>query len=194
LLEDNNSLVASLLGPSTVKTTIESKPVQIEEITQYPFENRFTFRINNPKKAKFNLKVRKPNWATKIIASKPYKEIDGFLLFEENSIEKEAITLEFEAAIVVKKDANNEKYFTYGAQVFALPIQAEEIKGRLYKTGFYDIEYAPKEKLSYSFIEENNAKFKDGKIEVTLKNNSTQTTEKVNLIPFGKTILRQVSF
>ncbi|MGL3000648.1 beta-L-arabinofuranosidase domain-containing protein [Flavobacterium sp. RSSB_23] len=194
LLEDNNTLVASLLGPSTVKTTIESKPVQIEEITQYPFENRFTFRINNPKKAKFNLKVRKPNWATKIIASKPYKEIDGFLLFEENSLEKEAITLEFEAAIVVKKDANNEKYFTYGAQVFALPFQAEEIKGRLYKTGFYDIEYAPKEKLSYSFIEENNAKFKDGKIEVTLKNNSTQTTEKVTLIPFGKTILRQVSF
>ena len=194
LLEDNTTLVASLLGPSTVKTTIESKPIQIEEITQYPFENRFTFRINNPKKAKFNLKVRKPNWATKIIASKPYKEIDGFLLFEENSIEKEAITLEFEAAIVVKKDANNEKYFTYGAQVFALPIQAEEIKGRLYKTGFYDIEYAPKEKLSYSFIEENNANFKDGKIEVTLKNNSTQTTEKVTLIPFGKTILRQVSF
>lgn len=194
LLEDNNTLVASLLGPSTVKTTIESKPVQIEEITQYPFENRFTFRINNPKKAKFNLKVRKPNWATKIIASKLYKEIDGFLLFEENSIAKEAIRLEFEAAIVVKKDANNEKYFTYGAQVFALPIQAEEIKGRLYKTGFYDIEYAPKEKLSYSFIEENNAKFKDGKIEVTLKNNSTQTTEKVTLIPFGKTILRQVSF
>lgn len=194
LLEDNNTLVASLLGPTTVKTTIESKPVQIEEITQYSFENRFTFRINNPKKAKFNIKVRKPNWATKIIASKPYKEIDGFLLFEENSIEKEAITLEFEAAIVVKKDANNEKYFTYGAQVFALPIQAEEIKGRLYKTGFYDIEYAPKEKLSYSFIEENNAKFKDGKIEVTLKNNSTQTTEKVTLIPFGKTILRQVSF
>lgn len=194
LLEDSTTLVASLLGPSTVKTTIESKPVQIEEITQYPFENRFTFRINNPKKAKFNLKVRKPNWATKIIASKPYKEIDGFLLFEENSIEKEAITLEFEAAIVVKKDANNEKYFTYGVQVFALPIQAEEIKGRLYKTGFYDIEYAPKEKLSYSFIEENNAKFKDGKIEVTLKNNSTQTTEKVTLIPFGKTILRQVSF
>lgn len=194
LLEDNNTLVASLLGPSTVKTTIESKPVQIEEITQYPFENRFTFRINNPKKAKFNLKVRKPNWATKIIASKPYKEINGFLLFEENSKEKEEITLEFEAAIIVKKDGNNEKYFTYGAQVFALPIQAEEIKGRLYKTGFYDIEYAPKEKLSYSFIEENNAKFKDGKIEVTLKNNSTQTTEKVTLIPFGKTILRQVSF
>lgn len=194
LLENNTTLVASLLGPSTLKTTIESKPVQIEEITQYPFENRFTFRINNPKKAKFNLKVRKPNWATKIIASKPYKEIDGFLLFEENSIEKEAFTLEFEAAIVVKKDANNEKYFTYGAQVFALPIQAEEVKGRLYKTGFYDIEYAPKEKLSYSFIEENNAKFKNGKIEVTLKNNSTQTTEKVTLIPFGKTILRQVSF
>lgn len=194
LLENNTTLVASLLGPSTLKTTIESKPVQIEEITQYPFENHFTFRINNPKKAKFNLKVRKPNWATKIIASKPYKEIDGFLLFEENSIEKEAITLEFEAAIVVKKDANNEKYFTYGAQVFALPFQAEEIKGRLYKTGFYDIEYAPKEKLSYSFIEENNAKFKDGKIEITLKNNSTQTTEKVTLIPFGKTILRQVSF
>jgi len=131
LLEDNNILVASLLGPSTVKTTIESKLVKIEEITQYPFENRFTFRINNPKKAKFNLKVRKPNWATKIIASKPYIESNGFLLFEENSNEKEAITLEFEAAIVVKKDANNEKYFTYGAQVLSLPIQAEEIKGRL---------------------------------------------------------------
>ena len=194
LLEDNTTLVASLLGPSTVKTTIENKPVQIEEITQYPFENQFTFRIHNPKKAKFNLKIRKPNWATKTIASKPYKEVNGFLLFEENCQEKEELTLKFEAEIIVKKDNNNEKYFTYGAQVFALPIQAEEIKGRQYKIGFYDVEYAPKEKLSYSFIEKNNAKFKDGKIEVTLKKNSTQTTEKVTLIPFGKTILRQVSF
>lgn len=193
-LEGKNTLVAAILGPNILETTIENKPIKIEAITEYPFKNKFTFKIQNPNKSSFNLKIRKPDWATQVIVSKKHKEINGYLVFENNFKENEEINIEFKANIIVKTDRNNEKYFVYGAQVFALPIASNEIKGKMYKEGFYDLEYAPKEKLSYSFIKNNNAKFVNGVIHVELMNNLSQKIENVQLIPFGKTILRQVSF
>jgi len=193
-LEGKNTLVAAILGPNILETTIENKPIKIEAITEYPFKNKFTFKIHNPNKSSFNLKIRKPDWATQVIVSKKHKEINGYLVFENNFKENEEINIEFKANIIVKTDRNNEKYFVYGAQVFALPIASNEIKGKMYKEGFYDLEYAPKEKLSYSFIKNNNAKFVNGVIHVELMNNLSQKIENVQLIPFGKTILRQVSF
>jgi DUF1680 family protein len=193
-LEEKNTLVAAILGPNILETTLENKPIKIEEITEYPFKNKFIFKIHNPKNSNFRLKIRKPEWASKVIASKEFKEDNGYLFFENNNSKLSEIHLEFEAKIKVTTDSNNEKYFTYGAQVFALPIAAIENKGKVYKVGFYDLEYAPKEKLSYSFIKDNNAKFINGVLEVQLMNNLSHKIENVQLIPFGKTILRQVSF
>jgi hypothetical protein len=94
----------------------------------------------------------------------------------------------------VKEDTNQEKYFTYGAQVFAKSIAATEQKGKIYKGDFYDLTYSPKENTKYKFIENNNAKFENNKINVTLKNTTTNRLENLVLVPFGQTILRQVSF
>jgi len=94
----------------------------------------------------------------------------------------------------VKEDANQEKYFTYGAQVFAKPIKANELKGKIYKGDFYDVTYSPIENIKYQFIEKNNAKFENDKIHVTLKNTTTNQLENVVLVPFGQTVLRQASF
>jgi DUF1680 family protein len=194
LLEGENTLVASVLSPNILETTIDNNSLKIEEITEYPFKNKFTFKIHNPKNCTFILKIRKPIWANKMIVSKKHKEVNGYLVFENNVKENDEINIEFQAEILIKTDSSNEKYFTYGAQIFALPIAATEIKGKAYKEGFYDLEYAPKEKSSYSFIKNNNAKFVNGLLHVQLMNNVTQKIENVQLIPFGKTILRQVSF
>jgi hypothetical protein len=46
----------------------------------------------------------------------------------------------------------------------------------------------------FEFFQNHKAIFQEGKISVNLKNKVTQKTEKLELIPVGKTILRQVSF
>jgi hypothetical protein len=95
---------------------------------------------------------------------------------------------------LIKEDVNNEKYFSYGPLFYAKPIEAIELRGRTYFTNFHDLTYKPKDKYHYQFIEDNQATFKNGQILMKAKNKTTQNIENITLIPFGKTILRQVSF
>jgi DUF1680 family protein len=194
LKEGNNILVATLLSPNVVETIIENKPIRIEEITEYPFKNKFTFKIQNSKNTNFKLKIRKPLWATQIETKEKFTEENGFLVLDRKFNTEDQVTIEFKASIIVKEDANHEKYFTYGAQVFAKPIAANEHKGKTYKGDFYDVTYSPKEITKYQFIENHNAKFENDKITVTLKNTTTNQLENIVLVPFGQTILRQASF
>jgi hypothetical protein len=46
----------------------------------------------------------------------------------------------------------------------------------------------------FEFIEDNQASFKNGQMILKAKNKTTNQIENIRLIPFGKTILRQVSF
>lgn len=194
LKENETTLVAAILNPNIVETTINNKPIRIEEITEYPFKNKFTFKIYNPKNSIFKLKIRKPIWTTKITSNYTYNEENGFLVFDRKFGKQDQINIEFGAAVIVKEDSKNEKYFTYGALVFAKSIPATEQKGKSYKGEFYDLTYTPKENIRYQFIENNTATYEKGQIEVQLKNTTTNTLEKIILVPFGQTILRQVSF
>ncbi|MHC0442884.1 beta-L-arabinofuranosidase domain-containing protein [Flavobacterium sp. 3-210] len=192
--EGNNTLVAAILSPNVVETTIDNNAVRIEEITEYPFKNKFIFKIYNPKNSNFKLKIRKPNWATQVETKEKFILKNGFIVLDRKFAKEDQIQIEFKASVIIKEDAYHEKYFTYGAQVFAKPILASEHKGKTYKGDFYDVTYSPKESTKYQFIENNKAKFENDKISVTLKNSSTNELENVVLIPFGQTILRQVSF
>lgn len=194
LKENETTLVAAILNPNIVETTINNKTIRIEEITEYPFKNKFTFKIYNPKNSIFKLKIRKPIWTTKITSNYTYNEENGFLVFDRKFGKQDQINIEFGAAVIVKEDSKNEKYFTYGALVFAKSIPATEQKGKSYKGEFYDLTYTPKENIRYQFIENNTATYEKGQIEVQLKNTTTNTLEKIILVPFGQTILRQVSF
>ena len=92
------------------------------------------------------------------------------------------------------EDVNKEKYFSYGALFYAKSIDALELTGKTYYKQFTDITYKPTENTRFQYIEEHNARFNAGKIMVQAKNKNTNQIETITLIPFGKTILRQVSF
>lgn len=192
--EGNNTLVATILSPNNVETTIDNNPIRIEEITEYPFKSKFIFKIYNPKNGNFKLKIRKPSWATQVETKEKFILENGFIVIDRKFNKEDQVQIEFKASIIMKEDANQEKYFTYGAQVFAKPIKANELKGKIYKGDFYDVTYSPIENTKYQFIEKNNAKFENDKINLTLKNTTTNQLEDVILVPFGQTVLRQVSF
>jgi DUF1680 family protein len=194
LKENETALVNVLLMPNTVATKVQNKNITIETITEYPFQNKFTFKISNPKQASFVLKIRKPSWTIDIITKEKYTIENDFLFFERPFAKEDAIELEFNAKVRIKEDSNKEKYFSYGALFYAKPIEAIELKGKSYFTNFDDLTYKPKDNNRFQFVEENQATFNKGQITIKAKNKTTHQLETITLIPFGKTILRQVSF
>jgi DUF1680 family protein len=194
LKENENTLVNAFLMPNIVSTEIQNKPITVETITNYPFENKFIFKISNPKQASLTIKIRKPSWAIEVVTKEKYTIENDFLIFNIPIAKQDSFEIEFKAKIQIKEDVNNEKYFSYGPLFYAKPIEAIELRGRTYFTNFHDLTYKPKDKYHYQFIEDNQATFNEGQILMKAKNKTTQNIENITLIPFGKTILRQVSF
>ncbi|MBK7174954.1 MAG: glycoside hydrolase family 127 protein [Bacteroidales bacterium] len=194
LKEDEHTLVAAVLAPNTLQTKVAGIPVSIDEITGYPYENRVQFRIKVEKPTLLRLKIKKPLWAETLITKEKYVIEEGFIVIERLFAENEEVEIEFPAEVRVTEDLNHEKYFSYGALVYALPIPGNEIKGKIYAPGFEDLYYTPGDQSRYAYIEGHEATYKDGKIIINLKNLNTQKIEKLEMIPLGKTILRQASF
>ena len=194
LIENDNVLVNVLLTPNILETKIQNQLVKIETITEYPYQNKFTFKISNSKYAQFIIKIRKPSWATKVLTNESYTIDNEFLVFDRKIGKEDKIQIEFLTEIQIKEDANKEKYFSYGPLFYAKSFESIEQKGKSYLTNFDDLFYVSKDKSSYQFIIDNQAKYENGKIEIKAKNKSNNQIETIQLVPFGKTILRQVSF
>jgi DUF1680 family protein len=194
LKESDNILVNVLLMPNIVETTIQNQKIKIETMTEYPYQNKFVFKISNPKQVSFVLKIRKPSWSMDVTTKEKYTIENDFLVFVRAFAKEDRIEIEFKAKVEIKEDLNNEKYFSFGALFYAKSIEAMELRGKSYFSKFNDLTYQPKDKQRYQFVEENQATFKNGQITIKAKNKTTQEIEIITLIPFGKTILRQVSF
>jgi len=192
--EGENGLVASVLSPNILETSIKNVRVTIEEITEYPYQNHFIFNIKADQEIPFQLKIRKPGWATSVQTNENYRIEGGYLLFDRRFSRNDQIELEFKTEVQVKEDLNHEKYFSYGALIYAKPIAATAHEGKSYAPGFEDLTYSPSDSSRFEFFQDSQARFEEGKISVNLKNKATKETEKRELIPVGKTMLRQVTF
>lgn len=192
--ENESSLVATLLMPNVLETTINGVLVKIENITEYPYQNRFVFQITQPQATQFTLKIRKPDWVKKINTTEKYRLEDDFIIIERVFSAKDKVNLSFDAEVEIKSDPTGSHYFTYGALLFALPIEAKEIKGKTYFSDFTDFTYEPLSNHQYRYQKGVKTTYQNGDITTQLLNSSTQQLEQVTLVPMGKTILRQVGF
>lgn len=192
--ENEKTLVATLLMPNILETSINDNKIQIENNTEYPYENRFKFKITQTKSSEFKIKIRKPGWVKSIKTTEQFRIENDFIVIDREFSANDVVNISFETEIQVKKDNTGSHYFTYGALLFALPIKAKEIEGKNYGSNFIDFNYEPLSKSSYSFKNNEKSKYKNGIMETKLVNQNTNKSEKVELIPMGKTILRQVTF
>ncbi len=194
-MKEDQNLVASLLGPCEMHTTINGKEVAIKEQTAYPYDYTIVFEIA-ASDARFNLKIRKPAWADKFSVSEPYREENGFIVIEKKWSGKQTITLTWHPEPVIRQDVNQEHYFTYGPLVLAHPLKAAAAETRRYPlAGFGDWEYTPEKLTVYRYPDKITTQ-QEGKLLFTtsLFNPDTRETEIVELLPMGQTILRQVTF
>lgn len=192
--ENETTLVATLLMPNILKTKINGNIIQIKNVTQYPYENRLRFKITQANQSHFTLKIRKPSWVQRVVTKERFQLEDGFIVIERDFKPTDSVDLTFDTEIEVKRDRNGAHYFTYGALLYALPIKAKELQGRVYGKELTDRTYQPISSDRYSFNESAKPKYKNGKIEVELMNQHSGKLAEVELIPLGKTILRQVTF
>jgi DUF1680 family protein len=192
--ERETTLVATLLMPNILNTKINENDIQIENITAYPNQNYFTLKITQLKPSKFTIKIRKPNWVKKVITNEKFTIEADFIVIEREFMANDNVHISFDAEIEIKTDNNGSHYFTYGALLFALPISANEIGGRNYLSNFTDFTYEPTSNLRYQFKSNTKTQYINGKIQTELINLSNNKVEVVELIPFGKTILRQTTF
>ncbi len=192
--ENDTTLVANLLMPNILETEIKENKIQIENSTEYPFSNHFNFKISQIKPSKFTLKIRKPAWVKKVITDEIYKIEYDFIVIERNFSVHDVINLSFDTDIQIKEDQTGSHYFTYGALLYALPIKAKEIAGKHYLNHFTDLTYEPISQAKYVFKDGQKLNYKNEIIETKLINHISNKLENVELIPIGKTILRQVTF
>jgi len=192
--EDEKSLVAAILCPNILETIIKNVPLKISEITEYPYSNRFIFKVELSKPVDFQLKIRKPEWADSVITNELYTIENGFIIIDRKFAKIDTVNLEFRTTVRIKENLNRERYFSYGALVYAKSIKGTEIIGKKYSVNFYDLMYKPKNNDQYRYIDNNNATYKAGRIFLQLENIKTSKIEQIELIPLSKTILRQTTF
>ncbi|MCC7520278.1 MAG: glycoside hydrolase family 127 protein [Flavobacteriaceae bacterium] len=192
--ENEKTLVATLLMPNIVETTLNGTKISIENITHYPYENSFTFKIQLEKNMPLTLKIRKPIWVQNILTSEKYTIENDFIVINRTFMTSDEIQLSFSTDVVVKVDPNGAHYFSYGALLYAKPILAEEIAGKVYGNEFTDFTYKPQDISKYAFAKKHKSVYKNGIIKTQLINLKRNKKETVELIPFGKTILRQTTF
>lgn len=192
--ENETTLVATLLMPNVLETKINEINIKIENITEYPYQNNFKFKITQSKTSSFSLKIRKPDWVKKIKTNEIFKIENDFIVIEREFATNDFVHISFETEVEIKKDKKEDHYFSYGALIYALPIEAYEFKGKNYGFKFIDYTYEPISKTKYSFQKNVKTIYKNGKIKTQLINNTNNKLESVALTPLGNTILRQVTF
>ncbi len=192
--ENETTLVATLLMPNILETTLNGNKIQIENVTQYPYGNDFKFKIVQVNSSNFKLKIRKPQWVKYIKTKEKYRIENDFIVIERDFSPNDYVDILFETDIHIKTDNTGSHYFTYGALLYALPVNAKEIVGKKYAGKFFDFTYQPIAFSRYSYKKNKSPKYSEGKIITRLINQGTGKLEKVELIPIGKTILRQATF
>ncbi len=192
--EKENVLVATLLMPNILNTTIKGQKIQIENKTSYPYGNSFEFVITTDQPISFTLKIRKPEWASKIVTTEKYTLQDGYMVFNKTFKPQDQIKIKFEAQPEKVKDTNGNTYFRYGALFYAKDIASQEIKGKTYAEHFSDYTYQPLNTIRYKIGADSHPVFEKGILKVNLLNTNLNKEERVELVPFGKTVLRQVGF
>ena len=192
--EGDNTLVDTLLMPNVLETEIGASRLVIENKTEYPYGNQCFFAIHQEKASRFSVKIRIPEWVSRIETEETYTIDQRYLIINRMFEAKDSISLTFHTEVQVATDAGGAHYFKYGALVFALPIAATEIIGKTYAAGFSDYTYTPLDNTRYSYTETPRTFYKEGKIYTELVNEATQIKEQVELVPIGETILRQTTF
>jgi hypothetical protein len=195
-MKTDKGLAATLLGPSKVETTINNSRVSIENITDYPFGNKFKFSISANQPMEFEFKIRKPKWVKEVTVSMPYTDMGDWIAISKmwNAIDSVEVVYQFLPEL--KPAGGNQAFIEAGPLVYCLPLAAEPTVTRTFSFGLLkEINYRTSNPINYKVSLNNTpAIVSPNVINLNMLNPQTEKWEKVQLVPMAGTILRRVTF
>lgn len=130
--------------------------INIELITNYPFENSFRYKIRSDRDFVFTVRI--PTFAKALKVNGQSEKADD-LTFNIKSGDEKEINVSFEATPYIEKRPLGLNVARYGSLLFAFPIEYEknmleyERDGVERKYPYCDYEYIPKSDWSYGFAD-----------------------------------------
>jgi hypothetical protein len=180
-VKDEDGLVCLAYSPCKVSTKISSKnieiPIEIEELTIYPFNDKIEFNIHLVNPELFSLKFRIPGWCTdpkiQINQESPILCKPGtFINISRNWNDKDKVILILSTDIKFERRFNNSLTIKRGSLIFSYnPMEEQkelDQKGKVYElkknkslnvpSQVKDMEIYPKSKWQYALVEPIEAK------------------------------------
>ena len=144
-------LAALLYGAGTLRTSIGPVAVEIEQITDYPFDEAVTFIVRPAAALRFGLHLRIPGWARGFTlqlngaALDSGIEHDGFAVIEREWQAGDRVEVRFEAGVELRPYPTGEAAILRGPLQYVLPIESERrpMDGGGH-AALHDIELTPK--------------------------------------------------
>ncbi len=219
-MKDADGLVASLLGPCELHTTIQENAVTIQVETEYPFGDSIRIKIRCQRPMQFMLKIRRPEWAEGIFSTlNLFVQNNSYYIFERMWGEETEFTISFSSRYKIKQTSNHEMYVESGPFVLCHVIDAPQeitktypkfgMRESVYKTFrapvlywlSYNLLPVPNQahtyavKMHYEFIGNHGPVFNPLRANFRAINNVPAYDFKpIILQPMARTILRQVTF
>ena len=208
-MKKGEGIAAVLYGPGTTQLTIEGVVVNIDQATNYPFEDQIVVKVETEKETSFPIFFRKPEWVSDMQVNCPNATIS----YNEGYFKVDAVWSDNEINLsfvneVKMTDFNGEKYFQRGPLVFALSIPHQERFIKDYGLEeFQDVYYFPNQgdhtpltlgQNEFNYFNQLSSTYPwfsgDTYLEGNLYDNKGNQSIQVKLVPMGSTILRQVTF
>lgn len=131
--DTDGGLSAVLYGPSNVKATVgkDRVPVEIEQTTNYPFDEQIHFKVTAARAVTFPLSLRIPRWCQEpqlLINGKPaasQPNAKGFLVVQRRFEPGDAITLTLPMKIAFSRWPDGGVGLEHGPLVYSLPIKTK---------------------------------------------------------------------
>lgn len=126
-------LVATLYGPSTVRTTVGAnrQPVEIVQTTHYPYDEQIQFRINSSGPVAFPLSLRIPGWCRAPRLTLNGARIDaqpndkGFVVLRRTFSPGDTLVLTLPMRLALSHWPQNGVGIERGPLIYSLPIEAK---------------------------------------------------------------------
>lgn len=167
----NNGIAALVYAPSSAKIKVaDGVDVQVEEKTNYPFEDTIEFTLNPDKKVAFDFEFRIPQWCSNPKIMINGKTVDFEVVNQTVTLNKtwkkdDVVTLQFPMEVKTSRWYERSIAVERGPLLYALKINEEwaEVKKDEWKDTFYEV--YPKSDWNYG-IPKRTLKQNDFKVEI----------------------------
>ena len=158
--QKENALIAALMLPGELHTTIHDTKVTITCETEYPFRLSGTYTVTTDTPVSFDLMIRVPGYAKNVTLNGESAPVtDGFIHIFRKWEKESILAIEFFDTPHFVACPHDLAAVEYGPLVFALPIETEYKKLEYTKNGierkfpYCDYELIPKSQWRYGFAD-----------------------------------------